>query len=507
MPDYLRRVVVLFVLAVLTSTLPATWSIIIVDTRTGEIAIGSATCLTGFDLQLGASVVVVGRGAAAAQSFIDTTGQNRQLIFTQLALGTDPVQILAMLAASDPGHQTRQYGIVDTQGRAVGFTGTGDGQWAGNLTGQIGTLAYAIQGNVLTGNPVITAAEQALRTTPGDLAEKLMAAMEAARSMGGDGRCSCSQSAPNSCGSPPPSFTHSAQIGYMLVARPGDFDGVCNPTVGCASGSYYMDLNFANAIGTEPDPVFILRTMFLDFRLNKILRPDHFLSAVSLDPATLLADGTTRTTAHVVLNDWRGVRIPYGGAIVQVTADPSGTAPVTLGAVTDQGDGSYSFPITAGTQVGTARLKIVVDDGLGAVQLGPLTAVQVTNDRLWLDHGNIEAAAGGNLAFTLNAGSAQGNRFYLLLGSASGSTPGLQLGPGLTLPLNPDPVFFITLNAAGSGALPGFFAALDAQGRRISQLAVPPGMLQFLQNGRLTFAYGLLNPIDFVSNPVTLDVR
>ena len=52
-----------------------------------------------------------------------------------------------------------------------------------------------------------------------------MAAMQAARSMGGDGRCSCSPTLPTSCGSPPPSFTKSAHIAYMMVARAGDTEG------------------------------------------------------------------------------------------------------------------------------------------------------------------------------------------------------------------------------------------------------------------------------------------
>ena len=69
----------------------------------------------------------------------------------------------------------------------------------------IGDIVYAVQGNVLTGPAVITAAEQAIRTTPGDLAEKLMAAMEASRFFGGDGRCSCNGNSPTQCGAPPAS--------------------------------------------------------------------------------------------------------------------------------------------------------------------------------------------------------------------------------------------------------------------------------------------------------------
>ena len=115
--------------------------------------------------------------------------------------GDSAAQILQALANADGGHQSRQYGIVSLTGGEETFTGTGAGAWAGGVVGQSGNLRYAIQGNILTGQPVVTAAEQALVTTPGGLPDKLMAAMEAARAMGGDGRCSCSQFSPTACGS------------------------------------------------------------------------------------------------------------------------------------------------------------------------------------------------------------------------------------------------------------------------------------------------------------------
>lgn len=505
--DRLRHLVVLLVTFLLTGSLNATWSIILIDTRTGEIAIGSATCLTGFDLQANASVVVVGRGAAAAQSFIDTTGQNRILIFTQLGLGTDPAQILALLAASDPGHQTRQYGIVDTQGRAIGFTGTGDGQWAGHLTGQIGSIVYAIQGNVLTGQPVITAAETAVRTTPGDLLAKLMAGMEAARSMGGDGRCSCATATPTACGSPPATFTKAADIGYMLIARPGDTDGVCNGGVGCANGHYYFNVNIAGQTNTTPDPVFQLRTAYLNFRLQQTLRPDAFVSTAAIEPPTLLADGSTQAQLQLVLRDWRGVRLPFGGAVVQVAPEPGGTAQVAIGAPVDHGDGSYSVPLGPSTTAGSLRLRVVVNDGFGPVQLGPSPQIDITNDSLWLSRSSLDTVAGGTLDAVLNGGPPHGNQPYLLLGSASGSSPGVTIHPGLLLPLNPDLLTYLMIDWASATLVPGLFANLDAQGHQRVTLPVPPGALQLLQGGRLHFAWLTLLPVDFTSNPAALELR
>ncbi|MGE3174915.1 MAG: DUF1028 domain-containing protein [Planctomycetota bacterium] len=490
------------VLAVLLAApLPATWSIILVDTRTGEVAIASATCLTGFDLQLNASIVLVGRGAAAAQSFVDTTGANRVLIFTQLQAGTDPAQILAQLAIADTAHQSRQYGIVDTQGRAIGFTGTGAGQWAGHVTGQVGTIAYAVQGNVLTGPAVVTAAEQALRTTPGDLAEKLMAAMEVARQFGGDGRCSCNPTQPTICGAPPPSFAKSAHIGYMVVARPGDVDGVCSGVTGCANGSYYLNFNVANQQAGSPEPVDQLRAQFLNWRLQHVLRPDHYLSRVEVDPPALLDDGLTTGQLHLELRDWRDVRLPFGGAQVQVSVESG--PPLAIGAVQDHGDGTYTVPLGPSVAPGEVRLRVVVDDGIAPVQLGPSPVVQVTSDRLWLSTGRVEAQAGGPVDAVLRAGAPAANRVHLLLASLSGTAPGVQLAPGIVLPLQPDTLTFALLDSAPSN--PVLLGPLDAQGRRQVSLQVPP--LGYLQGSRLDFAWLTLAPIDLVSNPAGIDLR
>lgn len=240
----------------LTGRAAATWSILIADTRTGEIVLGSATCLTGFDLRAGTPVIVTGVGAATAQSFVDSTGQNRVFIRDGLLAGTDPDQILAGLATFDTGHQTRQYGIVDTAGRAATFSGTSAGNWAGGVTGQAGDLVYAVQGNLLTGPNVVDDAVDALLTTEGDLPAKLMAAMEAARAAGGDGRCSCPGSNPTGCGSPPPSFEKSSHIAYVMGARAGDTDA-CT-TIQRVEPGTPRDLALADATGNgRPDALVV----------------------------------------------------------------------------------------------------------------------------------------------------------------------------------------------------------------------------------------------------------
>ena len=174
----------------------ATWSIVVCDTATGEVIVASATCLENLDLNAALPVVRVGVGGAAAQSAIDVGAANRKKIWTQLENGKTPAEILAILATGDIWHNARQYGIVNFTDAPVKFTGGQAGGAKQAVVGTVGTLRYAIQGNVLTAKSVIFAAETALLTTPGDLGQRVMAGMEAARALGGDGRCSCAPAAP-----------------------------------------------------------------------------------------------------------------------------------------------------------------------------------------------------------------------------------------------------------------------------------------------------------------------
>ena len=108
------------------------------------------------------------------------------------------------------------------EGLGVAYTGAGAEDGVCNVAGQVGSLRYAIQGNVIAGEAVCLEAEQALITTQGDLATRVMAAMEAARAMGGDGRCSCSFADPDGCGTPPPGTWKSAHTAFIALARIGD---------------------------------------------------------------------------------------------------------------------------------------------------------------------------------------------------------------------------------------------------------------------------------------------
>lgn len=78
--------------------------------------------------------------------------------------------------------------MIDTQGRVAAHTGADrvarPNQFAGHILG----ANYSVQGNTLAGRQVITEMARAYEGTEGELAEKLMAALEAGEAAGGDTR-------------------------------------------------------------------------------------------------------------------------------------------------------------------------------------------------------------------------------------------------------------------------------------------------------------------------------
>src|SRR5262252_7887673 len=225
----MRRVLVLAVaLLAFPARAFATWSVIAVDRSTGRIVIASATCVNGDDMFLPGvqAVVVPGKGVAACQSAVVNTHQNQMLVFRELQKGTDPKQIIEMLSA-DPAFQSRQFGIVDLQGRAAGHSGLTNGYVAQDVQGQVpGTeIFYSIQGNILRPGEVVPSAVKAFIDAKGAITDRVMAAMEAADAGGGDSRCSCPP--PPADGSTPkiPCDNKTAHVAYILMAEKTDTNG------------------------------------------------------------------------------------------------------------------------------------------------------------------------------------------------------------------------------------------------------------------------------------------
>jgi uncharacterized Ntn-hydrolase superfamily protein len=370
MPFPRRAVALLLALLTLLAPCAATWSILVVDLATGEVAIGIATCVTGLDLRPEAIVVVPGRGVAVAQGALSALPW-REAMRAGLLAGLPPAAILAQVQALDPAPAQRQYAIVALDGQAATFTGAQTLAWSGGTTGRSGTLVYAIQGNVLAGAPVVAAAETLLATTNGTLADKLLAAMEAARAFGGDGRCSCSQQAPTACGSPPANFTKAADIGLVIVSRPGDLDAPCNVAAGCGAGSYWLDQNVAYANAGDPDPVLQLRQRYTAWLTTMAGTPDHLRSSGTPARATLRADGSDTTAVRVVLRDLAGAPLGNTFGLSVARADGSAAHDAVVGTPLPQPDGSYLVAVRSGFATGTLRLVLTTRHRGRTIELRP----------------------------------------------------------------------------------------------------------------------------------------
>ena len=187
-----------------------------------------ATCVDRDDqFLMGVQAVVVpGKGVAACQAAVDSTHANQMLVFQELNKGTEPRQIVEMLAR-DPAFQSRQFGILDLQGRMAGHSGLANGYVSQDIQGQVpGTeIFYSIQGNILRPGQVAPNAVQAFLRTTGALTDRVMAAMEAADGSGGDSRCTCPPWLAD--GSKPAIACdgRTSHVAYMLMAEKSDTNG------------------------------------------------------------------------------------------------------------------------------------------------------------------------------------------------------------------------------------------------------------------------------------------
>lgn len=496
-----RLLTALFAFLLLAAPLPATWSIVVVNTVTGEVAVGTATCLTNFDIQKGVPVIVPGFGAGASQSLLDIGGTNRKIIQRGLIVGLSPDEILVELSQIN-GFQARQFGIVNLSDTPVTFTGNNASAAKGGVVGVVGDLRYAIQGNILTGPAVWLEAEKALVQTPGDLSQKLMAAMEAARSMGGDGRCSCSQSAPTSCGAPPVSgFTKSAHCAFVGVARIGDTLGTCNSTSGCAAGDYFLELNFFGA-ANDPDPVIVLQGLYDAWRLGQAGLPDQVYSTVAASAQSLPADGLALLRVDVALADIDGVPLGVGGAAITLSLLSPGAAFSTPLAVVDYGDGSYSLEFQAGTAAGSDVWRLSAD----GVVLQPDVLVRVDPlAPLHLGFDAVASAAGADVPITLNFDPALAGLPYHVLCSGSGTVPGTT-AYGTSIPLNVDSLYTLSLGAPNTAPFLATAGLLDGNGRAEATFAATPGLLDPNVGGEIQWAVVVRQAPALVVGPQAFEV-
>jgi uncharacterized Ntn-hydrolase superfamily protein len=264
----------IIMLVALHSPAFATWSVIAVDAKTGQVIIASATCVrqAGFpkrepngarDLMDVQAVIVPGIGVAACQAGVDNTRENQMLVYHEIRKGTPPAQILELLK-KDPNIERRQFGIVSIpnggsvteRNNRAGFNGSGNSQSSLYFGGAVGDIYYQVQGNTLLGYQVMHAAALAFTRATGTMADRVMAAMEAADANGGDHRCNCGNNPLDFV----PCDNKTSHVAYIAIANKDDQPGVTHN-----DGKYHAYISVTDdntQKGESGNPVKTLRMRY-----------------------------------------------------------------------------------------------------------------------------------------------------------------------------------------------------------------------------------------------------
>jgi uncharacterized Ntn-hydrolase superfamily protein len=182
----------------------------------------------------------VGAGAVATQAAANVAYGLEGLKL--LRGGSSAAEVVRRLTDADAGRDERQLGIVDARGTAAAFTGKKCMEWAGHEVGE----GFTCQGNILVGAAVVHAMARAYETTPGDIADRLLAALAAGQREGGDRR--------------------GMQSAALLIVRRG---------AGYGQGDRWVDLR----VDDHPTPIEELKRVFKLYDLTMLSRED---------PATLV---------------------------------------------------------------------------------------------------------------------------------------------------------------------------------------------------------------------------
>jgi uncharacterized Ntn-hydrolase superfamily protein len=158
----------------------ATFSIVARDPSTGEL--GVAVQSHWFSVGSVVPWAEAGVGAVATQSFVEPSYGPKGLAL--MKQGVAPKEALSRLLAADKQQDVRQVAFVDAMGRTAVHTGAkcipGAGQHEGN--------GYTTEANLMLTNEVPDAMAKAFEAATGPLAERMLAALDAAQSVGGDVR-------------------------------------------------------------------------------------------------------------------------------------------------------------------------------------------------------------------------------------------------------------------------------------------------------------------------------
>ncbi|MGA9840154.1 MAG: DUF1028 domain-containing protein [Thermoplasmata archaeon] len=177
-----------------------------------------------------------GAGALATQALANTAYGPVGL--KMLRAGSSATEVVRKLTEADAGRDERQLGVVDSLGNAAAFTGKKCMDWAGHEVGD----GFACQGNILFGPAVVRAMARAYTSTPGDIADRLLAALAGGQREGGDRR-----------------GMESAAL--YIVRKEGGYGG---------SSDRWVDLRVDN----HPSPIEELKRVFQLYDMTMLTRED-----------------------------------------------------------------------------------------------------------------------------------------------------------------------------------------------------------------------------------------
>jgi uncharacterized Ntn-hydrolase superfamily protein len=159
-----------------------TFSIVARDPATGEI--GVAVQSHWFSVGSIVTWAQAGVGAVATQSFVEPAFGPRALEL--LRSGVPGPEALKRLIGDDAQRDVRQVAVIDSAGRVDAFTGRRAIAAAGHLVVSNERFQYSVQANLMANDRVWPAMSAAFEHAAGDLADRLLAALDAAQAAGGD---------------------------------------------------------------------------------------------------------------------------------------------------------------------------------------------------------------------------------------------------------------------------------------------------------------------------------
>lgn len=255
----------------------STYSIVALDETTGEL--GVAVQSHWFSVGFLVPWAKAGVGAVATQSFVkvDYGPDGLQLMES----GITAVDALKTLTSKDDGEAVRQVGMIDIKGNVAAHTGSRCIKYAGHIVGK----NYSVQANMMANGTVPKAMAVAFEKTKGDLADRMMAALEAAEAEGGDIR--------------------GKQSAAMVIVS------------GEPSGVDWKDTKLSLRIEDHPTPLIELKRLIRVHRAYQHANMgDHYMETEEIDKALIeYSKAAEYYPENAELPYWSAVALANGGRI------------------------------------------------------------------------------------------------------------------------------------------------------------------------------------------------